>query len=93
MMKTVTVLGVDLECDVDVTMPRAGAYYEPPEPLEVEINAIMLDGKDVIDLLSEWTLDKVQELLYESFSTYKEELAAEAAEMRREARRDEARFG
>lgn len=82
MIRTVTVLEVDLDVEFDATPYRPAVMYlsngdpgYPAEGGEVEVTDVFLDGVSVVRLLSQWTMDQIQTKLEEI------DFEREAAEM------------
>ena len=63
MNRIVEVLGVDLDVEYDYSPYIAATWDDPAEGGEVEITGITLDGTDVLQLLSDWTLEQIQDKL------------------------------
>lgn len=87
MLRTVTVLEVDLEVEFTATPYRPATRWEPAEGGTVEVEDVFLNGTCVTKLLSDWTMQQIQDQL-EAVDHASEEAAC-AAEARADAKRDE----
>lgn len=84
-IQQITVNDVVFDVEYNYSKYRPATYYYPPEEAEVEITAVLLDGSDVTELLSEWTINQIFEKI--EAPTRQEELE-EIAELRFEEMRD-----
>lgn len=82
MLRTVTVLDVDLEVEFTATPYRPAVMYlsngdpgYPAEGGEIEVTDVFLDDVSVVKLLSDWTMQQIQTKLEEI------DFESEAAEM------------
>lgn len=89
MQKTVTINDVDMDVEYSGTEYRPATWNDPAEGGEVEIEAVLLDGKDVTELLADWVLDRIREKLEEELQDDLREAKACAGEDRAEALREE----
>ena len=76
MERTIEVCEVDLTVTYDYSPYIAATRFDPQEGGEVEITGVTLDGTDVMQLLSDWTLEQIQDKLEQV------DHASEAAEER-----------
>jgi len=90
MERVITVCDVDLDVEYDATPYRHATWNDPAEGGEVEITGVCLEGNDVIQLLSDWTLKEIQTQLerIDHTAEAREERAC-AAESYAESRRDD----
>ncbi len=51
-----------------------GDYYNPIEPAEVELTRILVNNCDIMEALSEKTLDAIETYLYENTESDNEQL-------------------
>ena len=70
--KTITVLDVDFDVRYNYTQGWEGSYWEPPEYPEVEIEDVLLDGWIVTELISDWTMQQIKDMI-ENPSKYEED--------------------
>lgn len=94
MNRTVEILGVDLEVEFDHTPYRPAVMYlrngdpgYPAEGGEIEVTDVFLNGTSVMELLSDWTMQQIQDQLEEI--DFDQERADRAGEDEAERRRDE----
>ena len=78
MQLTVEVLGVDLVVEFDGTPFEPAKVWGPPEDCypasggEADIISVTLDGTEITELLSDWTIARITEQLTEYLCTNQE---------------------
>lgn len=94
MLRTVTVLDVDLDVEFTATPYRPAVMYlsngdpgYPAEGGEVEVVDVFLDGTLITPLLSDWTMKQIQTKLEEI--DFESKAAEMEADYEYERRRDE----
>ena len=60
-IERITLCNTDLDVEFTYTKGCDGNYLNAPEPDEVEIWNVFLNGVDIKDLLSNWALDYIEE--------------------------------
>lgn len=83
MQKIVTINDVDLDVEYTGTEYRPATWHDPAEGGEVEVKAVLLDGKDVTEMLADWVMDRIQ-------TTLESELQDDLREERESAEMDRA---
>lgn len=76
MQKTVTINDVDLAVEYTGTEYHAATFDDPAYGGEVEIEAVLLEGNDVTEMLADWVLTRIREKLE---SELQADIAAERA--------------
>lgn len=89
-MLTVDVLNVDLECEFDYQPGEPQTWDDPGCPPEIDLLSVTLDGHEVMEMLNDWSLEKIMDQLEEYTSRdFKREQEEEEAERRADEMRDE----
>lgn len=63
--KTVTIEGIDLDVEFEYEAGFRGNREEPPEPPEIELVKITVQGVDIIEIMSHESIKDVLGLLLE----------------------------
>ena len=85
----ITVMGMCLEAEINVTKGWKGSYWEPPEPDEIEIEALYHDNVDVSFMLDSRLNEYIEEATWEALAAEAADAAQSAAEARAEQRMEE----
>ena len=85
----ITTLGMRLEAEINVAKGWKGSYWEPPEPPELEIEALYHDGVDVSFMLDSTLNEHLHEATWEALAAEAADAAQCAAEARAEQRMEE----
>jgi hypothetical protein len=78
--KSVTSYGVTFDVEYSASAGRAGTYWEPPEPAELEIENIYIAGQELTELLQQCVLDDIYERLDSGLDDDKQQAEEDAAE-------------
>ena len=84
MQKTVTINDVDMDVEYTGTEYHPATWDDPAYGGEVDIEAVLLDGKDVTELLADWVVDRIRQKLEEELQDDLSEAKACADEDRAE---------
>lgn len=84
--QNITVLDVDFDVRFKYSHGWEGSHWEPPEPPEVEIEEVILDGWIVTEIISDWTMQQIKDKI-EIPNKYEED--QDYADYLRDQQRDE----
>jgi hypothetical protein len=62
---TLTLDKAEFECTYYADPGRAGTHWEPPELPELYIETFIVGGFDLTDMLDEWVVNRLNEMLAE----------------------------
>lgn len=89
-LTTCTVNDVDFSVEYNVTKYRPATLEEPAEYPEIQIYSVLLEGNEVTELLSEWTINQIIEQI--DTADVETDKAADLADYLFEQRREQFLF-